>query len=164
MTGVGSREPEALSYARQFLDEKGVRFRIHIHAEEIPSAVDGIIHGFGRPEQMAPSFVLRTPDGPRLAIVQGSRRLSYKKLKAILAAKDVSLASPQEVLAVTGTPVGSVSLLQRNIPVILDARLLEERVVFGGCGIANATLEIAPLDLVDLLDASIADISDAKVK
>ncbi|KSV66567.1 hypothetical protein N185_32385 [Sinorhizobium sp. GW3] len=164
MTEAGVREPEALAHARQFLDEKRVRFLIHIHPEEIVTARDGVGHGFGRREQMAPSFVVRTSNGPVLAVIQGSRRLSYKKLKRLLGVKDISLASPEEVIAVTGTPVGSVSLVQVNIPVIFDTRLLEEKVIFGGCGVANATLEISPSDLIGVLDADIADISDVRVE
>jgi prolyl-tRNA editing enzyme YbaK/EbsC (Cys-tRNA(Pro) deacylase) len=164
MTEEAAREPEALAHARQFLNEKRVRFLIHMHTEEVFTARDGVVHGFGRREQMAPSFVVRTSNGPVLAVVQGSRRLSYKKLKRLLGVKDISLASPEEVIAATGTPVGSVSLLQLNMPVIFDAGLLEEDVVFGGCGVANTTLEISPSDLAGVLDAAIADISDVRVE
>jgi len=111
---------------------------------------------------MAPCFILKTEAGYLAAILRGDTRLSYPKLKRQLGLKNVSLASPEQVREVTGAEVGSVALVNPGLKTLVDEKVLLMDVVYGGCGVPNHTLQIAPQDLVAAVQAQVLDISEPK--
>ena len=77
----------------------------------------------------------------RAYILRGTKRLDVKSLGC-------RLAAPEEVLSVTGYPVGGVPPVL-NIPVFIDEELLNEDYVYGGGGDDHSLLKFRPRDLVE---------------
>jgi prolyl-tRNA editing enzyme YbaK/EbsC (Cys-tRNA(Pro) deacylase) len=77
----------------------------------------------------------------RAYILRGNKRLDLKSLGC-------RLATPEEVLAVTGYPVGGVPPVL-NIPVFIDEELLNEDYVYGGGGDDYSLLRFKPQVLVE---------------
>jgi prolyl-tRNA editing enzyme YbaK/EbsC (Cys-tRNA(Pro) deacylase) len=77
----------------------------------------------------------------RAYILRGTKRLDVKSL-------DCRLATPEEVLSVTGYPVGGVPPVL-GIPVFIDEELLSEDYVYGGGGDDHSLLKFRPRDLVE---------------
>jgi prolyl-tRNA editing enzyme YbaK/EbsC (Cys-tRNA(Pro) deacylase) len=77
----------------------------------------------------------------RAYILRGTKRLDVKSLGC-------RLATPEEVLSVTGYPVGSVPPVL-GIPVFIDGELLSEDYVYGGGGDDHSLLRFRPRDLVE---------------
>jgi len=141
MTIILTEEEEArLNGLRQTLSAAGVNYTIVAHEKTLDSAESGVDYGLGQLSEMAPTFILKTENGLLAAIITGSAKLAYKKIKARLGSKDVSLASPDIVRQATGAQVGTVALVNPGLPTIIDARLAEMDTVFGGCGAPYHTL------------------------
>ena len=77
----------------------------------------------------------------RAYILRGTKRLDVKSLGC-------RLATPEEVLSVTGYPVGGVPPVL-NIPVFIDEELLNEDCVYGGGGDDHSLLRFKPRVLVE---------------
>lgn len=77
----------------------------------------------------------------RAYILRGTKRLDVKSLGC-------RLATPEEVLTVTGYPIGGVPPVL-NIPVFIDKELLNEDYVYGGGGDDHSLLRFKPRVLVE---------------
>ncbi|MBI5713012.1 MAG: hypothetical protein HZC38_06245, partial [Chloroflexi bacterium] len=100
-----------LDQLKSQLDAEHIRYRILPHETTYASAEDGVTHGVGTLAEMAPTLILKTEKGFLAAIISGATRIVYKKIKKQLGLKDVSLAMPDVVLHLTGSHVGTVSLV-----------------------------------------------------
>jgi prolyl-tRNA editing enzyme YbaK/EbsC (Cys-tRNA(Pro) deacylase) len=147
---------------RAALDAAGVEYELLVHETTYHSAEDGAV-AFGVDlAQMAPTLVLRTERGPMVATVSGATRLSLRKLKKALALRNVSLAAPEEVRALTGAAPGTVPLVNPGLASLVDRRLLEQPWAYGGCGVPARTLKLRPADLVAVTGARVLDIAEDK--
>ncbi len=160
--GLHPEEMELLNQLKQILDQAGANYEILSHPGAVLTAEEGVKRGIGDLAEMAPTLILETEKGYLAAIISGATRLSFKKIKKSLGLKNISLASPEVVLRETGAQVGSVSLVNPDLPTIMDARVEKFRVVFGGCGIPGHTLRISPIDLINLTRANVFDFSEPK--
>jgi prolyl-tRNA editing enzyme YbaK/EbsC (Cys-tRNA(Pro) deacylase) len=151
-----------LSALRAALDSTGCRYAILAHETTLHSAEDGVASGMGRLEEMAPTFILKTEGGFLAAIVSGATKLSYRKLRKTLGFSNVALAARETVLELTGSPVGTVSLVQTTIPTILDERLAALGEGYGGCGVPGHTLRIHIADLIRITRARVFDFTEPK--
>jgi prolyl-tRNA editing enzyme YbaK/EbsC (Cys-tRNA(Pro) deacylase) len=155
---VGSR----LAALRSILDRAGCAYEILAHEITLHSAEDGVAHGMGSLEEMAPTFIIKSDGSYLAAIVSGATKLSYRKLRKALGVSNVSLADPRSVLELTGSRVGTVSLVQTDLPTIVDQRLLRLADGYGGCGVPGHTLRIRVADLVRITRARVFDFTEPK--
>lgn len=161
-TNLSDDEVKQLRQLKQTLDEAGVKYELLTHTEIVKSTQDGVERGMGSLDKMAPTLILKSDKGFLAAIISGETRLSFKKIKKNLGIKDISLAKPDDVLRETGTYVGSVSLINHGFSTIVDSRLTEVDVIYGGCGIPYYTLRINPLDLINVTQAKVFDFTQQK--
>lgn len=155
-------EPEPVARLRAVLDAAGVRYRILQHEISLNSARDGVDHGFGCLAQMTPTLILRSETGYLAAIICGDTRLSYRKIKKQLGLRDVSMASPDEVQSVTGAAPGSVAMINPGLRTLVDARVLEQDEVFGGCGVSLYSLAVGGADLARAAGAQVFDFTEPR--
>jgi prolyl-tRNA editing enzyme YbaK/EbsC (Cys-tRNA(Pro) deacylase) len=153
---------QRLDQLRIQLDAERIRYRILPHETTYVSAEDGVTHGVGTLAEMAPTLILKTEKGFVAAIISGATRIIYKKIKKQLGLKDVSLAMPDVVLHLTGSEVGTVSLIQRDLPAIVDSRVAEMETIYGGCGVPQHTLAINPKDLIRIINAQVFEFTESK--
>jgi prolyl-tRNA editing enzyme YbaK/EbsC (Cys-tRNA(Pro) deacylase) len=110
-------------------------------------------------EKIAKSIVMLDSDGvPLLAILPARCRISHKKIKRLLALRDVRLASPDEVLRYSGYPAGGVPPLNDIKRVLVDETVLKMETAIVGGGDVNKLVEIKTHDIMDALNPKIADI------
>lgn len=155
-------ESTRLAQLKTRLDGIGIPYTILVHVENIASAQDGAQSGLGDLSVMAPTFILKSEAGYLAAIVRGDTRLSYKKIKQKLGLKNVSLAAPEQVKSLTGSEVGQVALVNDGLKTIMDERVTQMGMIYGGSGIANHTLRIAPQAVITLTQAQVFDFSELK--
>jgi prolyl-tRNA editing enzyme YbaK/EbsC (Cys-tRNA(Pro) deacylase) len=111
-------------------------------------------------EKIAKSIVMLDSDGaPLVAIIPAQSKVGRKKIKQLLAVKDVCLASPEQVLAHSGYPAGGVSPFNNIKRVLLDSKLLPNETVIVGGGDIDKLMEIRTKDIVEVLNPRIADIT-----
>ena len=159
---LSAEEKARLAELQALLETRGAAYQLLVHASNLASAEDGADSGLGLLEEMAPTFILRSKAGYFAAILRGDTRLSYKKIKHQFGLKDISLTGPQEVEQLTGAKVGYVPLINPGMRTILDEKVLEKQIVYGGTGVANHTLAVSPRVLVDCTQAEVFDFSEPK--
>lgn len=155
-------EPGPVARLRAALDTAGVRYRILQHEKALNSARDGVDHGFGSLAQMTPTLVLRSENGYLAAIICGDTRVSYRKVKKQLGLRNVSMASPEEVQSVTGAAPGSVAMINPGLHTLVDARVVEQAEVFGGCGVPLYSLAVGGADLARAAGAQVFDFTEVR--
>ena len=113
-------------------------------------------------EKIAKSIVMvDSNDDSLLAVVPAQSKVSHKKNKAVLAVRDVRLASPEEVLKHSGYPVGGVSPFNNISRVLLDPQVLKNDTVIVGGGDIDKLIEVRTEDIVNILKPRIDDITKA---
>jgi Ala-tRNA(Pro) deacylase len=93
------------------------------------------------------------------AIVPANQRIDLKKLKQILESKNVSLASPDEVLERTGCSVGSVPPFGKlfHIPMYMDESILKKDIIIFSAGTHNDSIQMKVEDYVTILEPKIVE-------
>jgi prolyl-tRNA editing enzyme YbaK/EbsC (Cys-tRNA(Pro) deacylase) len=120
----------------------------------LAAAGHGVTHG-----QIAKTLSLRVGDRNLVVVTRGDARLDNKKARATFGGKPRML-SPEEVLAVTGHPVGGVSPfgLASALPVYCDISLKAFDEVVPAAGSTNSALRINPIRMAELLGAEWVDV------
>jgi Cys-tRNA(Pro)/Cys-tRNA(Cys) deacylase len=100
-------EQPPVSLALELLN---IPHRVFVHPGPVDSLEQAARERGQRPEQVVRSILFRTAEDEYLmALVAGPAQISWKALRAFLGQSRLTMANEQEVLAVTGYPIGAVS-------------------------------------------------------
>jgi Ala-tRNA(Pro) deacylase len=96
-----------------------------------------------------------------MGLVAADRRLDLKKLAKIVETKKLQLASPQEVLDVTGCEVGSVPPFGNlfGLTIYLDKSVLISGMVNFNAGLHTISIQMKGKDLIKVLEPIIGSFS-----
>jgi Cys-tRNA(Pro) deacylase len=139
----------------------GIPFQVTRHGRvgslEEAAAARGV-----QPGDIVKSLVVRRAESDYLfVLVPGDRQFSWPKLRALLGTNRLSMPDADVAREVTGyergtiTPFGSIHAW----PVIAD-QTITGRVVSMGGGAHGVALTVSGDDVIRVLDAQVADISD----
>ena len=108
------------------------------------------------------SLLFKTSESFVLCLVSGDKRCSLNKFKKILDTKDVSMAHPKDVKAITGYTIGGVSPVGhlKKIKIYIDNNLKRFTKVFAAAGHPNCIFEIEFDQLVKLTSGEIVDLTE----
>lgn len=115
-----------------------------------------------RPERILKSLVFEDRLGVRVvAIARGTGRIDRHRLAEAASLDRPVLAEATVVLDVTGYPAGGVPPIGHRfpLPVIMDRRVAEMDVAYGGAGTEDALLRITPSVIREVTNAVVADIA-----
>ncbi len=146
-----------LDNLRNLLQSEHADYSIHTHDFTIESAAMGAKHYGISLSETTPTLILKTNDGYMAAIICGNTRISFKKLKQALDVKDIRLADPKTVFELTGAKVGEVSLINPDLPTLIDKHVLQNQYCYGGSGVPKTTLKIKTQDLMRITNAQVLD-------
>lgn len=115
-------------------------------------------HGV-EPAQIAKTLSFRVKERNLLLVTRGDARLDNRKAKAAFGGKP-RLLTPEEVVAITGHPVGGVSPfgLASPLPVYCDVSLKAFEEVVPAAGSTHSALRISPLRMAELVGAEWVDV------
>lgn len=110
--------------------------------------------------QVAKAILFLADESPIMAVVPGDAKVDLAKLKLAAQAVKVKLATPEQILELTGYLIGATPpvALASEMPVFIDIRALKEEVLYVGGGEPDAILKIRSYDLVRVVEGDIADI------
>jgi prolyl-tRNA editing enzyme YbaK/EbsC (Cys-tRNA(Pro) deacylase) len=145
-----------------------VRAWLAVHAPDLPlievaqstATVAAAADALGvAPGRIAKTLAVRAGDLAFLLVARGDARLDNRKTKAAFGARPRMLG-PEETLALTGHPVGGVCPfgLAGPLPVYLDLSLRDFDLVYPAAGSLNASVEVAPARLFELVGSDWVDL------
>ena len=143
------------------LDENNIPYRFFQHPGEVRSLEQAASERGHRQEQIVRSILFRISKGDYVMVLMaGPKQISWTKLRKYLGVSRVTMASREEVLDVTGYPLGAVSPIGLPSPlrILVDKSVLEEDEISLGSGVRNTTVIMNREDLMQLLgDVEISD-------
>jgi len=147
---------------REFAAANGLRARVLAMPENTHTAEEAARALGTDLKHIAKSLLAHLSDGRFvLCILRGDQRLDRKKLCRAVGAKHMSLAKADDVLRVTGYPVGAVPPfpLKTDVPAYIDPKVLEVEVVYCGGGDVDALLEVPTEELARITRAMPVDLA-----
>jgi len=147
---------------REFIAARGLGARVLAMPENTHTAEEAARALGTDLKHIAKSLLAHLSDGRFvLCILRGDQRLDRKKLCRAAGAKHMSLAKADDVLRVTGYPVGAVPPfpLKSEVPAYVDPGVLEVDVVYCGGGDVDALLEVPTEELARITEAMPIDLA-----
>jgi prolyl-tRNA editing enzyme YbaK/EbsC (Cys-tRNA(Pro) deacylase) len=93
---------------------------------------------------------------PVVVVASGRHRIDGDKVCLALDCAEGRQASPDEVRAATGFPVGGVPPIGHGLPVVFDTALLDYDVIYAAGGDGNTLFKVAPGELAGCVHALVA--------
>jgi Cys-tRNA(Pro)/Cys-tRNA(Cys) deacylase len=163
---MGATGTRAIDAARR----AGVPFsvRSYPHDERAGLQVGGSGYALEAAEALAvdPARVFKTlvasvDDGLVVAVVPANAQLDLKALAVTVGGRRAVLADPSAAQRATGYVLGGISPIgqKRRLPSVVDASALGHDTVLVSAGRRGLEIELAPTDLVRLIDARVAAIA-----
>ena len=132
------------------LEKLGIPHRVFSHSGQVNSLEQAARERDQRPEQVVRSILFRVSEGEFImALAAGPAQISWKRLRQHIGQSRLTMASEDEVLAVTGYRIGTVSPfgLPRPIRILIDPGVLKEKEISLGSGIRNTGIIMSSADL-----------------
>jgi len=159
---------ETFLQIKKILDDAGLEY-IHLTHDYVRTSEDAAKIRGTNIEDAAKAIILKvqSKDNPGnksfyfiQSIIPANQRIDLKKLKLILDSKNVSLASPEEVLERTGCTVGSVPPFGKlfNIPMYMDESILKKDFIVFSAGTHNDSIQMKAQDYYKILEPKVVDI------
>jgi Ala-tRNA(Pro) deacylase len=145
------RKMRSMEKLVSLLKTKAIDYEVLKHNKTIKTAQEGAEYFGIEIAQTAPTLILKTDKEYYAVIISGDYgRLQLDVLRKLLKVDCIKFAKPEEVKEITGSNIGSVSLINPQIPTLLDRELYRFEYVYGGTGDPETTLKIKPKDIEDL--------------
>ena len=142
-------------------EASGLAFEL-VRTERPASAEESAaLQGIELAQLLRTIVIRRGADDYVFVLVPGGRQIDWPKLRTHLGVKRLSLPDADEARAATGyergtiTPFGATNAW----PVIADAAVRDRERVAIGAGAHGVNLHVGSADLVDTLDAEVADVT-----
>ncbi len=132
------------------LQKLGIPHRVFTHPGKVTSLEQAARERGQRPEQVVRSILFRiSEDEYLMALVAGPAQISWKALRSYLGQSRLTMADQDEVLAVTGYPIGAVSPFGtvRQLRVLVDPSVFAEEEISIGSGVRGTTVILKSADL-----------------
>jgi prolyl-tRNA editing enzyme YbaK/EbsC (Cys-tRNA(Pro) deacylase) len=112
-----------------YLTEQGVAHRLFRHPGSVTSLEQAAAERGQRPEQVVRSILFRlAAERYAMVLVAGPSQVAWKALRQVVGQNRLTMAGSDEVLAVTGYPIGAVNPfgLPTPMPIYIDDGVVAE--------------------------------------
>lgn len=136
------------------LDRLQTPYRLFTHSGPVSSLEQAAAERGQRPEQVVRSILFRLDQEHfALVLVAGPAQVAWRTLRQKLGQSRLTMASEEEVLAVTGYQTGAVSPLglPQPLPVYIDDSVTAEEEISIGSGLRGTTVILRTADLLGAL-------------
>ncbi len=132
------------------LEELGVPHKVFQHKKPVTSFEQAASDRGQRASQVVRSILFRVAEDEFImALVAGPAQISWKILRKYLGRSRISMATEDEVFAVTGYRIGTVGPfgLPNQLKVLIDAGVLIEEEISIGSGMRNSAVILRSADM-----------------
>ena len=146
---------------KSLLGNEGVDFRVYVHEPVYTS--DQAARVRKEPQKSGvKSLIFFCDRNPVLILVRGDHSADTRKIKRVTGAKDVRLATPEEVMNACNCEIGSVhplGQLMQVVRTIMDKTISENARVNFSAGLHTHTISMNLTDFVRIAQPEIVDIA-----
>jgi prolyl-tRNA editing enzyme YbaK/EbsC (Cys-tRNA(Pro) deacylase) len=93
-----------------------------------------------------------------VAIVKGEDKIDLSKIKSLLGAKKLRIATAEEILQLSGYICGGVPSFGYKAIFLIDSKVIENSIVYTGGGSPNSLVRISPATLLRANNGQVVDI------
>lgn len=132
------------------LDEQGIPYKFFRHQGKINSLEQAALERGQKPGQIIRSILFRLSENLFvMVLIAGPEQISWTNLRKYLSVSRITMASEEEVIDVTGFPLGAVSPLGLPSPIriLVDRSVLQEDEISIGSGERYTTIIMKQKDL-----------------
>lgn len=132
------------------LDQLGIAHTVFRHSDQVNSLEQAAQERNQQLEQVVRSILFRlSGDKYVMALVAGPKQISWKALRKHVGQSRLTMASEEEVFAVTGYRIGTVSPfgLPRPLRTLIDETILKEDEISIGSGMRGVAVVMKSADL-----------------
>lgn len=148
------------------LTELSIPHQVFRHAGPIRSLEQAAAERGQQPQQVVRSILFRLGEGEyAMVLVAGPQQIAWKALRQHLGRSRLTMASKDEVLAVTGYPIGAVGPfgMPTRLPILVDQSVLAQDEISMGSGVRGVGIIMQRADLMRALgDVEIGDFCAAE--
>jgi prolyl-tRNA editing enzyme YbaK/EbsC (Cys-tRNA(Pro) deacylase) len=131
-----------------YIAQHGIRCDHLIFDQSTHSVAEAALAAGVTPQDFIKSICMTTKDGRMVvAIVKGENRADRQAVQQLLGLGKLSIASPQVMLEKTGYPAGGTPPFGFDATFVMDERVFEAPVVYGGGGSDRALIRITPQEM-----------------
>lgn len=144
------------------LEKLNISHSVFLHEKPVHSFEQAAEDRGQRPSQIIRSILFRVgEDDYLMVLVAGPKQISWKVLRKYLGQSRLTMATEDEVLAVTGYRIGTVGPfgLPRQVRVLVEAGVLLEEEISIGSGMRDRAIILKSVDLIRALgDAEVVQL------
>ena len=144
------------------LTDLGIPHTVFVHENPVRSLEQAAAERDQVPGQVVRSLLFRLGEGDYLMVLAaGPAQVSWKALRAYVGQSRLTMAGKDEVLAVTGYAIGTVSPIGMATPlrILVDPSVTAHAEISLGSGQRNTGIIMATADLMELLgDVEVVDL------
>ena len=145
----------------QALTKLNIPFRLFTHSGPVNSLEQAAAERGQQPDQVVRSLLFRLAEGEyAMVLMAGPAQVSWRALRQHVGQSRLTTASEEEVLSVTGYPIGAVAPfgLRQPVRVLIDHALLDQDEISLGSGIRGTAVILRTADLLKALpDAQVGN-------
>ena len=151
------------THAARLLDKAGLQYNlIPYEVDENDLAAQHVADSLGQDiSKVFKTLVLHgDKTGHIVAVIPGNMEVDLKSLAKVSGNKKVEMIAMKDLLQVTGyirggcSPVG----MKKRFPTYFHTTALDQDVIYVSAGVRGLQIEISPQDLINFVQAKIADV------
>lgn len=148
-----------------YLDQLELPYTKATFPSDTPKGAAQVAHALGyRERQMIKTLIFETDKQEKLLVmVGGDQNIVSGNLKKVAGSRNIQLAVPETVQAITGYVIGSIPPFGWQPPgfrTFLDLALLDEPVLGVGTGVWGNEILITPANLIKAGGAQLVNLTD----
>jgi Cys-tRNA(Pro)/Cys-tRNA(Cys) deacylase len=153
--------------AHTYLDERGIPYQRLSFPASTEKGAANVARALGYKErQMVKTLIFETDKGERVLVMLGGDQNAISgQLKRALGSRNIRLADPEAVIAVTGYRIGSIPPFHwqpDGFRSFIDDSLMSEEVLGVGAGQWGEEIIISPANLVKASHAQVVRLTTAQ--
>ena len=150
--------------AHKFLEQRAIPYRRLRFPAETEKGAANVARALGcAKSQMVKTLIFETAAGEcALVLLGGDKNAVSGRLKRALGSRNIRLAAPETVKAVTGYEIGSIPPFHWQPPgfrSLIDACLMQEAELGVGAGVWGEEIMITPANLLLACNGEVFDLS-----
>ena len=141
---------------REYIKDHGIEAEVISFKQSTHSVAETADAVGADPEDFVKSICMIGPSGLIVAIVKGEHRASTKRVSKALGIERPRIAEPDEMLELTGYPVGGTPAFGYEATFLMDSKVLEKEKVYSGGGSTNALTYMTTEEMLRVNGAKVA--------